>query len=145
MAIIYLIKTIDNHFIPSSDEDYEKVRKFKAGEVYKGDIKKPRNIKFHRKFFALINTIYDIQRHFDNIKALRYWLTMKAGYFQLFIAPNGENVYIPDSISFDKMDGIAFEDLFNKVIDIAISHDKICLGNTQKEIEHQVDKVLGYA
>lgn len=41
------------------DEDYEMLRKIKIGSVVKANIVQPRNIKFHRKFFSLINAAWD--------------------------------------------------------------------------------------
>ena len=41
------------------DEDYEMLRKIKIGSVVKAKIVQPRNVKFHRKFFSLINAAWD--------------------------------------------------------------------------------------
>ena len=144
MAKLFIVKTHSGGFVPASDSDYEIAKKYKAGEVYLADIKKPRNLQFHRKFFALIDTIWDIQSHFDNREALRLWLIMKSGHFDTFIAPKGKPVYIPRSISFASMDDVEFERVYNDVISVAIMHDKICLGSTKEEIDENVKLIAGF-
>ena len=52
--MILLLKNTVEGLKPLYDDDYEEKRKLKIGEVYKADIKpmKPRNLQFHRKYFA---------------------------------------------------------------------------------------------
>ena len=56
-----LIKQLNNTFKLAYDSDYDKAKKIKVGEAYECEIKQSRNIKFHRKYFALINMVYDNQ------------------------------------------------------------------------------------
>ena len=58
MKEIYLVKSFDGKFTPAQDSDYEMAKNIKAGDTYKFKFSKPRNIKFHRKFFALINLVF---------------------------------------------------------------------------------------
>ena len=52
---VFLVKQGNNSFLPSHDSDYETLKKIKVGVTVSCEIKQPRNIGFHRKFFALIN------------------------------------------------------------------------------------------
>ena len=58
-----LIKQFDNSFKLAYDSDFEKAKKIKPLKEVKCKITQPRNIKFHRKFFALINLVYDNQEY----------------------------------------------------------------------------------
>ena len=80
-----------------------KLKKIKVGEEYQCDIKQPRNYKFHRKFFALINMVYENQDIFINIDHLREELTKATGYYDSYINHKGATVYRAKSISFAKM------------------------------------------
>ena len=102
MAELFVIKTQNGQFIPACEDDWEIAKKYKVGEMYRARIDKPRNLKFLQKFMVLISVIFEIQTHFNNKEALRYWLIMKAGHFDLYVVPNGTNIYIPKSISFAK-------------------------------------------
>jgi len=145
MAEFFVKKSFwGNSLKPVDDDGAAVIKKLSRHEVYNARIWKPRCIKFLRKYFALINLIWEIQNHFENKTALRYWLQMKAGFYTMQIAPNGEPMYFPDSISFQNMDDIQFDEVYNKVINVAIAAENICGGITIDEIRDKVDKILAF-
>ena len=99
------------------NSDLENLKKLKEGVIYEVNIKKPRNLMFHRKFFALINLVFENQETFDNSEDLRYYLIMKAGFYKKVKTPTGE-MFIPKSLKFDKMDNVEFEEVYNGVIKV---------------------------
>ena len=113
---LYLTKRTDGLFSPSYSSDYEAAKKIKPGDTVKAQIKKPRNVEFHRKFFALLNMAFENQETFNNFEHFRAFMTMKAGYYQRIPTDKGE-MYLPDSISFAKMDQVEFEELYGAMID----------------------------
>lgn len=114
---IYLVKKLNGSFVPAHDSDYQNAKKIKLGEPFRFDIKQPRNQKFHRKFFALINLVFENQEIFANREDLRKFLTMKAGYYKRIETTSGEMI-LPKSVSFAKMDGIEFAELYDRVLDV---------------------------
>lgn len=100
------------------NSDLENLKKLKEGVIYEVNIKNPRNLGFHRKFFALINLVYENQEVFDNSEDLRYYLIMKAGFYKKVETPKGEFMFIPKSLKFDKMDNVEFEEVYNGVIKV---------------------------
>jgi hypothetical protein len=106
---------------PVFNSDYEKLKesKLKMGEVYEVEIKKKRNYKFHKKFFALINLCHENQDIFDYYDDTREYLTIKAGYYRKIMMPNGNIQVRAKSISFATMDEIEFEELYQRVITAA--------------------------
>ena len=118
----YLAKYIGNTFKPcyNSDDDKLKASKLMQGETYEIEIRKSRNIKFHRKYFALLNMTLENQEIFNNLEELRYYLIMKAGYYKKVDTGTGI-MYYPKSISFANMDQIEFDELYSKTIDVIIS------------------------
>lgn len=103
--------------IPVYNSDYETLKecKLKIGDVYEIEVKKKRNYEFHKKYFALINLCFENQELFETIEELRYYLTMKSGYYRKVETPKGE-MYLPKSISFSNMDEIEFDKLYQKTI-----------------------------
>ncbi len=57
MAEINLVK-VGNSLRPAYDEDGERLRKMKAGTVYRAEVTAPRDQLRHRKFFALLNLAF---------------------------------------------------------------------------------------
>jgi len=101
-------------FTPAYDSDYEKAKKLKDGE-YEFKISLLRNPGLHRKFFSLINLTLHNQDTFDSLEDLRAFLIMKAGYYKTVQTETGY-MYIPKSISFEKMDNSEFEQLYSDVL-----------------------------
>lgn len=54
MAELYLVK-VGNSLRPAYDEDNDRIRKMKAGTIYRAEVTAPRDQVRHRKFFALLN------------------------------------------------------------------------------------------
>lgn len=119
---ILLVKGLDNKFTCAYDSDYEKLKRIKPNEMIECDIKKKRNIKFHRKFFALLNMVYQNQEHYTNIDHLRCDLTVSAGFYEKRISFYGEEIVHPKSISFSKMDEHEFNEFYSAVLDEIVKH-----------------------
>ena len=115
---IYLIKTLSGHLKPAFDSDYENFKKIPLNEVFKVEYKKTRNIKFHRKFFALINLVFSNQEVYSNIEHLRKHLTIASGFYDTTIClETGAEIKEAKSISFSSMDEVEFSELYNRFID----------------------------
>ncbi len=111
--------------IPLYDDDYEEKRKLKIGEKYSVEIKKARNVQFHRLYFALINCAWEYlneaqSEFFHNNKTVfRKSLEVSAGHCdKVFSFKLKDWVDIPKSISFDKMSEFEFRELYERVKDV---------------------------
>ena len=67
---IHLIKSL-GVLKPVDESDLEVFNNLKTGDIYSCEIKKPRNIKFHRMFFAMINLCFQNQDVFGNVEYFR--------------------------------------------------------------------------
>jgi len=115
----YITKQLNNTLKASHGSDYEKLKKLKAGEEYQCEIKKPRNIKFHRMFFALVNMVFENQDNYLSVEDLRHDLTIEAGFYEEITNMfTGEVYRRPKSISFAKMDELEFSEFFTKFVNI---------------------------
>lgn len=117
-----LVKQLNGTFKPAYDSDYEKSKRYKVGDVLDVDIKKPRNLKFHKKFFALMNMVYQNQpegKEINNFDHFRKYLIKRAGFFETIETPTG-TIYEADSISFASMDEVKFNDLYSRVVDTIV-------------------------
>jgi hypothetical protein len=142
MANICLVKTKHGTFAPAFNEDIETAKKYKVGEIYAGEIWKRRNIKFHKKWFALLNICFDNQERFDVIDHFRDEFLLKSGHYRMHITAKGKTVYLIKSISFKNMDDIKFGELYEKSFTVALKN--YCKGNTREEIENNIDQILGF-
>ena len=119
---ITLIKQLNNSFKIAYDSDYETAKKIKVGEPYEFEFKNVRNLKFHKKFFALINMVFQNQEIYQNIDHLRKDLTIAAGFYDSRANLDGEEIKEPKSISFANMDNDQFSEFYNAVIDVIVQY-----------------------
>ena len=119
---LLLVKQFDNSFKVAYESDYEKLKKIKAGKTVKCKISMPRNVMFHRKFFALINMVYQNQERYNNLDDLREQLTIEAGYYKTVENIQGQPQKKALSISFASMTQDSFDDLYSKVLDCIVQY-----------------------
>jgi hypothetical protein len=98
------------------------MKRIKVGDFLECEIKKPRNYRFHKKFFALIQMIFQNQERYNNIDDLREDLTIEAGYFVKRENIKGELIKRAKSISFANMDEHEFSELYSAVLDEIVKH-----------------------
>lgn len=104
--------------VPLYNSDWDEKRKLKIGEVYFCEIKKPRNLLFHKKFFALISLGHENTKLDMPLEAYRAYVTMKAGWVDVFETRGGKKMALPKSISFANMDDDEFAKLYLSVIHV---------------------------
>lgn len=114
---ITLIKQLDNSFKIAYNSDYETAKKIKVGKEYEFEFKQPRNAKFHRKLFALLNLVYQNQEHYNNIEHLRKDLIISAGFYDVRHNLHGQEVIEAKSINFASMKQDEFNELYSRIID----------------------------
>lgn len=86
-----------------------------VGQEVRAMISRPRNLAFHKKYFALLKTGHDIARTELNLEQFRLYVQAGAGYCEFLEGKDGL-IAIPKSISFASMDEIDFQRLYNDVL-----------------------------
>lgn len=111
-----LVKCTEEGLVPLYDSDLDSKKKLKIGETYQATVVKPRNVGFHRKFFALINMVYENQERYTNIEHLRRDLTIASGFYEEHVTFTGQRRTEPMSISFSKMNQRDFDKLYSAFV-----------------------------
>ena len=92
----------------------DKLEPLKGREIM-ARLSQPRNIRFHRKYFALLGVAYDMADTELNTEQFRAFCTVGAGYCDFIEGANGA-IAIPKSISFASMDETTFERLYQDTL-----------------------------
>lgn len=121
---IYLVKQLNNTFKVAYDSDYEKLRHFPPNTPIKCKFEKERNIKLLKKYFALINLVFQNQERFKNKEELRKALQVSAGFYIVKYDLDGVEYKEPKSISFNRMEEEEFQNLYERVLDQVVYHFK---------------------
>ncbi len=142
MSKLYLKKK-NGVLVPSLPNDEETFNQWHEGDILECNVKKTRNIKFHRLIFAFFNFIFESQEKYDTLDDLIVEFKLRAGYYQEHITVKGIIIYIPKSISFEKCDELQINKLYDKFIDIAIKYFVPLM--TRKDIDNAVLTILNFS
>ena len=118
--------------IPHDDDTKKYIDRRSVGQILVAEVKMARNYENHKRFFAFITQTFGMQDHFTELEAYRYWLTMKCGFFETIVAPNGVAMFKPKSISFESMEEDEFIELFSAAIDVFL--DSFGNGLTESDV-----------
>ena len=129
------LKSVGGVLLPSDDECIEAMNKIKNGTEIMIEYKQKRNVRFHRKAFALLNLVLKNQDKYSNINDLLVEFKLKSGHYEEHITTKGKIIYIPKSIAFSEMDELEFNELYSKFIDIALQH---FVSMSKEELEKQI-------
>ena len=121
MKSIFMVKQLNGSFLPAHDSDLELARQIKVGDVYRFQYSKPRNYEFHKKFFALMDLVFQNQENYTDRNELREDLTIEAGFwFEKTNYITGEVTKKAKSINFSSMDENEFGELYRAMLDTVI-------------------------
>ncbi len=102
---------------PLYSSDAEQMQKLKQETDYFIEVKANRNHLFHAKGMALLRLGHDNQEKYDNFDHYRKVVIMNAGFYDTIDTNSGE-IYIPKSLSFEKMDEVEFQEVYERVLDV---------------------------
>lgn len=128
---------------PVDEAGEDALRKIASGEVISVEIKRPRNVRHHRMFWALMSIVHqniDGDRY-PTVEDLVAAVKIAAGHRTTIQLPNGDIGFIPKSIAFHKMDQAAFDAFYDKVCDLLAKH--FLPGVTSDELKHEVGLMIG--
>lgn len=122
---------------PADELAAEAVRKIGAEETVTITIKRSRNVKFHRKFYALMNLVYENQEVYPSLDIMIAAFKVAAGHCFPVMDKNGRFVaMVPKSISFAKMDETAFEAFWDASVKIIV--ERFLRGVDRHELEAEI-------
>ena len=121
---------------PVDREGEEALAKIKNGQQVMVEVKQPRNPDHHRKFFALLNTVYENTEKFPSVDALLSVVKLMVGHCDTIISGKGEAFHHPKSINFASMGQTEFNEFYDKSLDAIC--ERIMPGTTREELENEV-------
>jgi len=117
--LIELVR-IEKGLSPVNDDDVKAIKKLEIGEHVFMEYKPRRNMKFHKKYWALLNAVIHNQQHYKNSSNLHESVKYRAGYFETMIPLKGEPFVKTKSIAFHSMDGNEFDKFYSVAIDVCV-------------------------
>lgn len=131
---MFLIKNKDFTYSPVDDSDRNESNKVAVGTVVAA--KAPRNYKFHKKAFALLNMGFENQEKFASFEIYRKVQTILAGFYDEVTQPDGKVMFLPHSLSFESMSAETFNKWYIATLDVLAAQMEV----QSETIKAQIDK-----
>ena len=135
-------------FLPATPLDDDEFEKIKIGPIYTAEFKQTRNWIFHRKFFSMLNFIFENmdddlkqRRNINTVAGMLIDLKILVGHYDLWVSAEGVPLYMPKSIDFASMDQIEFEKFYKDCYEAIYTY---YLPIEQHALEQAVTRMLGY-
>lgn len=115
------LKGVKPCLVPYDDAAVEALRKLQISNLVLVEIRRPRNITFHRKFFAMLQIVFSASGDWTSLEDLLDDLKFHMGHVdrkQIIDKKTGETFeYVkPKSISFSSMDETVFELFYERAM-----------------------------
>lgn len=124
--------------VPSSDSAREVLAGIPVGSTLSVDVSRPRNIRFHRLYWALCGTIADsIGANRESVSDV---LKLRSGHFAVIQTAN-ERYRVPRSISFAKMAEGEFKTFFEKCCQVIV--EEFLPHMKSGELMSDIEKMVG--
>lgn len=152
MTIIY-VRKLYSSFVPVDEVSANAMEAMPPNTEFKAELTRPRNYKFHKKFFTLLDVAFEAwngpvveykgQLVRKNLKRFRKDITILCGHYEIVVNLNGDIRKEAKSISFANMDQDEFEALYSTAIDVILG--KVLTHYTRDDLDEQVNRILGFA
>lgn len=152
MADLSLVR-LGAALVPSNQESTDWLSNLKLGQEVSAKVRLPRNGKFHRRFFAMLDVAYsnhdwpEIETKFGRVRTspemFRRYVTVKAGHYEADMTPHGEIRVVPKSIAWAKMDEAEFSQLYSDVLDVILA--EFLTNWSSGDMDRAVEMMMGFA
>ena len=151
-----LVKTPNGALAPADEEARALIEKLKAGQGVRATIRRARNVKFHRKAFALFKLAFDV---WEPVTPLEYQglpvakgfdrfrkdMTILAGFYKAVYNARGEVRLEAESLSFAAMSEERFETVFRAVLTVVWNRVLKAAGYaSEEEVERVVNELMRF-
>lgn len=137
---------------PATADAIAKLDGIKVGRPVNVKVSQPRNGKFHRRFFAMLDVAYsnhewpEIETKWGKAtvsrELFRKYVIVRAGHYEAALTPHGEVRAEPKSIAWSSMDEEEFKRLYSDVLDVILRE---FLSNwTSGDMDHAIQQMLGF-
>lgn len=139
-------------FIPVTPADEDKMSSIKNSQFIEADIKQKRNLKFHRKFFAMLNIGFEAfepnekaykgriaEKNFDRF---RKDVVIMAGFYDATYDIKGNLKLEAHSISFGKMSEDEFNKVYNACCNVLLK--QVLHNYTREDLDHVVEQLARF-
>lgn len=141
----HVMRKINGGLYPVDEAGRSAIAKLKDWQDVTVEMKRPRSIKFHRRYWALVSLVWDNidQERYPTPDDLHAALKVCAGIRTQVVLPDGTIGFIPGSIAFDKMSADEFTAFYNRICDLVAKY--FIPGIDEAALKAEVSELIGVA
>lgn len=130
---------------PADAAGEEALRKLGQGQLVEIELRRPRNVRFHRMYWALVTLVWEQldEERYPTAEDLHAAIKIAAGLRTRIELPDGTLGFIPGSIAFHKMSEDDFAAFFDRVCGLVAKY--FLPGVTDAELRAEVASIIGVA
>lgn len=128
---------------PTDSAGEDALRKLGQGQLVEIELRRPRNVRFHRMYWALVTLVWEQldEERYPTAEDLHAAIKIAAGLRTRIELPDGTIGFIPGSIAFHKMTEDDFAAFFDRVCRLISKH--FLPGVTDAELRAEVSNMIG--
>ena len=131
-------------WVPADDEAWRVTRRWEIGEVATPDLKKAREAKSLKRYWVLVQIVFDNSGQFKTKPQVHDYFKRKAGHvIQIVEKSTGAIFEVADSIDYDTLDETEFMEVWRRIVDVVCMD--ILPGISEAELEFEIMKICGLA
>lgn len=143
MPPVVMIKLANGDFRPATEHDRDITAKIPVQREVTATIKQERYPEHTKKYWALIDLIWENQTRYLTPTDLSNDLKVIVGHCHDTKRLDGSIVTVPHSIAEGAMDQLEFNEFWDKIMHVCITH--IVPGLRREDVESEVaDKIAGF-
>ena len=140
MAHTLFMKRVLGTLVPTDRHSEELLKGLPDRTCFKVEVRQPRNVDHHRKYWALIQAIFPHQSQYATTRHLHEALKLSVGHFDMIESLKGVKVPVTRETNFNKMDQKEFEQFYDKVVELILT--RLLPGVGKAHLEAQVVDIL---
>lgn len=140
MSQFLCYRDLNGRLIPCNESGQEAVRKVAVNDVVMVEMRRPRNIQWHRKMFALFNLLYQNQSRYPTMDDLRSAMLVYIGFCTEIKLKDDRVVYVPKSLSFAKLSQEGFEQVWQSLVRVAC--EKIIPNMKEEDLQREIAEIV---
>lgn len=126
--------------VPMSEQARESLSRLPVDRDVVVEVKQPRNIAHHRKFWALAQLVFENQEYFPTVEAVVAALKSATGHCDMIAGKDGTMIAVPRSISFGSMDQVEFNRFYDSCVTVVV--EKIIPGIQDGALRREVEDLV---
>jgi hypothetical protein len=129
--------------VPAAPMDGDRLAELPTGKALNVRVTQPRSIGQHRLYWSMLTLVCENLDQPITPDDLHEWVKVKLGVTVAVKQRNGQTVYVPGSIAFDKMEQGEFRSFFDRAKALLV--DQIIPGLSNEALEREARALLGEA